>query len=155
MSLSVGKSDEWYTPPYIFDALKMEFDLDPCSPGAGHWVPAKRVYTKADDGLNQPWSGEVFVNPPFGGRNGHITWIEKFILHGHGIMIVSALTSSGWFHDYAAKADAICFPKGKTKFIRADGSSGGQPWHGIALLACGPRSAVALKDSKLGIFFLT
>jgi hypothetical protein len=30
---SIGESDEWYTPPEIFDALGLTFDLDPCSPG--------------------------------------------------------------------------------------------------------------------------
>ena len=30
-------------PPEIFDALGLTFDLDPCSPGAGHWVPARNI----------------------------------------------------------------------------------------------------------------
>jgi hypothetical protein len=38
-------------------------DLDPCSPGPGHWVPARKIYTKADDGLRQPWESLVWVNP--------------------------------------------------------------------------------------------
>ena len=46
------------------------FDLDPASPGPGHWVPARRTLTKKDDGLACPWHGLVFMNPPFGGRNG-------------------------------------------------------------------------------------
>ena len=52
---SIGLSSDWYTPPEIFDTLGLVFDLDPCSPGPEHWVPARRVYTKADDGLTQPW----------------------------------------------------------------------------------------------------
>ena len=28
-----NESKEWYTPRRIFDALGLEFDLDPCSPG--------------------------------------------------------------------------------------------------------------------------
>jgi hypothetical protein len=51
----IGQSDDWYTPPEIFEALGLTFDLDPCSPGPGHWVPARDIYTKADDGLKQPW----------------------------------------------------------------------------------------------------
>jgi hypothetical protein len=66
----IGKTSEWFTPPEIFAALKLQFDLDPCSPGPGHWVPAKKVYTAEDDGLGQPWRGLTFVNLPFGGRNG-------------------------------------------------------------------------------------
>src|SRR5262249_362064 len=29
---AVGLSDDWYTPPKIFRALGLAFDLDPCSP---------------------------------------------------------------------------------------------------------------------------
>jgi len=53
----IGATDDWYTPPNIFDALGLIFDLDPCSPGPAHWVPARKIYTKEDDGLVQPWSG--------------------------------------------------------------------------------------------------
>jgi DNA N-6-adenine-methyltransferase (Dam) len=94
---SIGESDEWYTPPEIFDALKLTFDFDPCSPGPDHWVPARRIYTKADDGLKQHWrKGElVFMNPPYGGRNGHVPWLRKFLAHANGIAIVRSYTSSG------------------------------------------------------------
>jgi hypothetical protein len=63
---SIGQSDDWYTPPELFDALGLTFDLDPCSPGPSHWVPARQVFTKQEDGLAQAWSGLVFMNPPFG-----------------------------------------------------------------------------------------
>ena len=76
---SLGMSDEWFTPCSIFAALGLTFDLDPCSPWPGHWVPARRIYTKEDDGLAQPWQGLVFVNPPFGGRNGHVPWLRKVL----------------------------------------------------------------------------
>jgi hypothetical protein len=83
-------SDDWYTPSSIFDAIGLTFDLDPCSPGAGHWVPARRVFTIADDGLRQVWAGLVFMNPPFGGREGHVAWLRKFMLHADGVAIVRA-----------------------------------------------------------------
>ena len=38
---SKGGSDDWYTPPEIFAALGLMFDLDPASPGPEHWVPAR------------------------------------------------------------------------------------------------------------------
>ena len=69
----IGEASEWFTPPEIFDALRLTFDVDPCSPGPGHWVPARR-----DVGLVQPWRGLTFMNPPFGGRNGHVPWLRKF-----------------------------------------------------------------------------
>src|SRR5262252_567050 len=69
---SIGLSSDWYTPPEYFKAIGLTFDLDPCSPGPGHWVPARKIYTAADDGLRQPWHGLVFMNPPFGGRRGQV-----------------------------------------------------------------------------------
>ena len=105
----IGATDDWYTPPDIFDALGLIFDLDPCSPGPAHWVPARKIYTKEDDGLVQPWSGTVIMNPPFGRRNGHVPWLRKFLAHGDGVAIVRAYTSSAWFHQWAVKAQTMCF----------------------------------------------
>ena len=147
----LGATDDWYTPPAMLDAIGLRFDLDPCSPGADHWVPADRVFTEIDNGLEQPWSGRVFMNPPFGGRNGHVPWLQKFLDHGNGIAIVRAYTSSGWWHDNMFRADAILFPRGKTKFIRPDGTIGKAPGHGVVLVGMGVECVRALHLSKLGM----
>jgi hypothetical protein len=146
----IGQTDDWYTPREIFDALGLVFDLDPCSPGADHWVPARHVFTKRDDGLSKPWCGLVFMNPPFGGRNGHVPWLRKFLDHGNGVAIVRAYTSSAWFHRWAVFAETMVFPRGKTKFIRPDGSVGRAPGHGVVLLGMGEIANDALSQSGLG-----
>ncbi len=148
----IGATDDWFTPPAIFAGLGLTFDLDPCSPGSDHWVPARSVFTKEDDGLTQPWTGLVFMNPPFGGRNGHVPWLRKFLMHANGIAIVRAYTSSAWWHRYAVQAEAMLFPRGKTKFIRPDGSVGGSPGHGIVLLGMGDVACAAMRQSGLGWF---
>lgn len=148
-------SDEWYTPKSIFDGLGVEFDLDPCHPGrdcAHCHVPAKNIYTKEDDGLSKPWEGRVFVNPPYGERYAHVPWLKRFLFHGNGIGVFRAYTSADWFHDYAVRAHAMLFPRGKTKFVRADGIVGKQPGHGVVLLGMGDRSCAAMRDSKLGLY---
>lgn len=147
-----GESDEWYTPPEIFQALNLKFDLDVASPSSDHWVPAKRVFTMKDDGLKSQWSGMVFMNPPFGGRNGQVPWLEKFIDHGNGIAIVAARTSSKWFQDLVPKCDAVLFPRGKTKFIKPTGEVGKSPGSGIVIIAMGETATKALENSGLGIF---
>jgi DNA N-6-adenine-methyltransferase (Dam) len=146
----IGQTDDWYTPREIFDALGLVFDLDPCSPGADHWVPARHVFTKRDDGLSKPWCGLVFMNPPFGSRNGHVPWLRKFLDHGNGVAIVRAYTSSAWFHRWAVFAETMLFPRGKTKFIRPDGSVGRAPGHGVVLLGIGEVANRALQQSGLG-----
>ena len=149
---SVGKTSEWYTPRYIFEALGLTFDLDPASAGRGRdCVPARKIYTKEDDGLHQSWHGLVFLNPPFGGRNGHVPWLVKFFDHGNGIAICRAYTSSAWFHEHVVPwAELLCFPRGKTKFIRPDGSVGKAPGHGVVVIGMGAVATTALRRSGLG-----
>jgi len=158
---SIGLTDEWFTPPEIFAGLRRGglgiFDLDPAHPGRDNpfcVVPAKQIYTKADDGLRRPWrDGCVFVNPPFGGRYGHVPWLAKFFDHGDGIAICRAYTSSNWWHALVVpRAETVCFPCGKTRFVRPDGSIGTAPGHGIALLGMGAACNDALRRCGLGWF---
>ena len=91
-----SQSSDWYTPKFIFDALGLAFDLDPAHPGRDNphcVVPTRKNFTKADDGLRQPWHGLVWLNPPFGGRRGQVVWLRKFFTHGNGIALVAARTS--------------------------------------------------------------
>ena len=150
--LGPGKNDEWRTPKSIFDALELVFDLDPCWPLDGPcFVPARGRYNVHDDGLCQPWRGLVWLNPPFGGRRGHVPWLKKFFAHGNGIALVNALTSADWFHAVVApNAQLLCFPNGKTKFIRPDGSVGSEPANGIILIGAGDVANAALLASRLG-----
>jgi hypothetical protein len=136
----IGATSDWYTPPELFAALGLVFDLDPCSPGPDHWVPTRKIYTIEDDGLRQPWHGLVFMNPPFGGRNGHVPWLVKFLDH-----------ANGWFHKHVVpRAELLLFPNGKTKFIRPDGSIGKEPGHGVVLIGMGRVANDALFHSGLG-----
>jgi hypothetical protein len=152
---AVGKNTEWRTPPSIFTALGLEFDLDPCWPTYGVcFVPARHHFTAADDGLRQSWNeyGSIWLNPPFGHPRGAVAaWLVKFFRHGNGIACVNALTSSDWFHDVVVpNAQVLCFPDGKTKFYRADGSVGKSPGNGVVLIAIGAVGNEALLQSGLG-----
>ena len=85
---SVGESDDWFTPKKYFDAIGLTYDLDPAHPGLGTlhcFVTVKEVYTINDDGLNRPWHGLVFCNPPYGTRRGHVPWLQKLIAHNSGV----------------------------------------------------------------------
>ena len=92
------------------------------------------------------------MNPPYGGRNGHVPWLMKFLDHGNGIAIVRSYTSTGWWHAHMHRAEVLLWPKGKTKFIRPDGSIGKAPGHGVVLIGMGEKCCRALEHSGLGLF---
>lgn len=99
-----SETDERFTPYWVFEALGLTFDLDPASPvDGGDCVPADRKFTVLDDGLTQPWSGRVWLNPPFSNAT---PWADRFREHGNGVFL-GPVANSRWFTDLAAEADAL------------------------------------------------
>lgn len=115
-----NESKEWYTPTYIFDALGIEFDLDPASPGQKTvpWIPAKRHLTIEENGLLAHWDGNVWLNPPYGQDTPE--WMNHLSMTGQGIALVFARSDTKWFHTYIPLANAVCFIKGRVQFVPAD-----------------------------------
>ena len=146
---AIGKSDEWYTPKYIFDALNVQFDMDVAAPVNGPLhVPTSRWLSSGS--LVRPWEGFIWMNPPFGGRNGILPWLEKFFAHGNGVALTPDRTSAPWWQFAAERADGVLFMSPKVKFIRPDGSVGEQPGNGTCLWAAGEKAA----DTLCGAIFL-
>lgn len=140
-----NKTVDWYTPKSIFDAMGLDFDLDPCAPSGGvPWVPAKQHYSLQDDGLIQPWHGRVWLNPPYGRET--TRWLEKMNQHRDGVALVFARTDCRWFHDYVSGATAINFLKGRIKFVDAYGVTGESgAGAGSMLVAWGEENAQAIE----------
>lgn len=144
-----GESDEYYTPKYIFDALEATFDMDVAAPIDHTYihVPAKEFITR--DSLDLEWNGFIWMNPPFGKRNGLIPWLDKFFQHANGIALVPDRTSAPWWQDAASKSQRILFVKGKIKFIKPNGTIGEQPSTGTTLMAVGEKENAALAIAEL------
>ena len=153
-------TDEWLTPPEIVKALG-SFDLDPCSPINRPWDTAKIHYTRPTGlfepgGLERPWHGRVWLNPPYGKHTGE--WLKKLSEHGNGIAIIFARTETRMFFKYVwYKADAVFFIEGRLKFYKADGTlsdTGGNAGAPSVLIAYGKQNAEILKNSKIKGKFL-
>jgi hypothetical protein len=149
-----NENDEWYTPSWMFRALSIEFDLDPCSPGAPpSSVTAKRHLTKADNGLTAEWSGSVWLNPPFSSKR---PWYERMLAHGNGIALMPARPETLDLQTYMSAADAILFMRSRIYFERGHRPGGNgtggvitTPPFGIVLCAYGDLMSRALLQSKL------
>lgn len=116
-----SKTDDWYTPQYLFDALNNEFhfDLDPCADETNHKYDL--YYTREQDGLKQDWSGKrAFINPPYGKETD--LWVKKAhdeVLYGDceiAVMMLAARTDTKYFHEYIYHKAEIRFLKGRIKF---------------------------------------
>ena len=139
---------EWYTPKEAFDAMGVTFDLDVCSPGREvvPWIPAKKHYTKLEDGLKQPWYGCVWMNPPFGLRHGILDWINKFIEHQNGVALVPDFTYTEWWQHLIRNADAVLHVSPKIHFEPQH--AGGGNALGSTLVAIGPTGVRALQKAE-------
>ena len=118
-------SDDYYTPAWVFERMGIEFDIDVCAPPGGvPWVPAKRSFDQADDGLSQPWDGRVWMNPPYSNT---APWAERFIAHGNGVALVQHCRSRWhvklWASAHGMADPAFSTPSGSLFQFIKDGKS--------------------------------
>lgn len=112
-------SDVWLTPPDLLARLGA-FDLDPCAaPIPRPWPTAGRHFTAADDGLRHPWSGRVWLNPPYSRME---VWLARLADHGQGTALIFARTETRVFHAQVwRRASGLLFLAGRLSFHHADG----------------------------------
>ena len=120
------KSDDWFTPKWLYDSLKEEFniDFDPCPYKDGEKM-----------GLFNDWGKRVFVNPPYSNID---AWLNKAMLElkkGNSeliIFLVFARTGTKWFHKYIWDSQnhkfrdnvyQVRFIRGRLKFGDVKGSA--------------------------------
>jgi hypothetical protein len=120
--------NEWYTPPALIEAAREcmgGIDLDPAtSEVAQATVRATRYFTAEHDGLAQPWSGKVWLNPPYAqpliGQ-----FIEKLVAEFRpgrvtgAVVLTNNATETGWGQSLLGASSAVCFPAGRLRFLCA------------------------------------
>jgi hypothetical protein len=148
-----SKSVEWYTPKYIFQALNTKFDLDVASPNTNIYkTPTAKHYTIEDDGLKQPWFGNVWCNPPYGAKTD--IWYDKMAEHNQGIALFTiGVLPTRKYHKIAHTIDAVLFTNHKIKFVNGDNLKSSCSPLGSMLLAWGQHNVKALEQSKLGVVY--
>ena len=117
-------SDDWYTPPWLFAAAGLVYDMDVCAPvdPTRRTCPARIFLTPLEDGLAHPWSGLVWMNPPY---SKSAPWVERFAAHHDGLALLPA-TRSAQTQALLRCADAVAFLTGQ--FSRPDGKVDHNPW---------------------------
>lgn len=134
--------DDFYTNQIIIERVRDAYggtiDLDPASHAvANSVIKAQRIFTIADDGLQQTWDGKVWLNPPFGQWE---RWTSKILQELPNIdeLCVLATTrtlTAQYFHALVKAASAMCILDGRIKFWGANAST---PTDGHVILYFGP-----------------
>ena len=115
--MQTSRTCEWSTPRSLVALLDKEFHftLDVCATSEN--AVCTNYYTKADDGLAQPWTGVCWMNPPYGRE---ITaWVRKAYRSAQAgatiVCLVPARTDTAWWHEYCARGE-IRFMRGRIQF---------------------------------------
>jgi phage N-6-adenine-methyltransferase len=122
--------NEWYTPTEHIELARSalgKIDLDPASSEtAQETVKATNYFTEADDGLKQIWEGNVWLNPPYA-QPAISQFADKMVAElsagriTQAIMLTHNYTDTAWFQKLARAATAICFTRGRVKFVSPSG----------------------------------
>ena len=148
---SKQRETRWLTPAPIVEALG-HFDLDPCGAPGHHLAEDTYLIDNGQDGMELPWYGRVWLNPPYG--NLTAPFLGKLADHGQGTALVFARTETRMFFDHVwPRATAILFIKGRLTFLDAEknkaAANAGAP---SCLVAYGEYDAEMLAKSGLGRF---
>lgn len=120
----------WLTPPPVLDAIRGFFrgpiGLDPATEPSNP-TDAEYYYTRVNDGLTIPWQGPVFVNPPYGKEL--MPWVIKITDEAKTVTPIVALLPGQRFETLVWQERllphpnlyAICFIRGRLKFLRPSG----------------------------------
>lgn len=124
-------SNEHYTPPRYIEVARNvlgSIDIDPAScEEAQKIVKAAAYYTKENSGLEVPWNGTVWLNPPYGGLQAR--FIEKLLqdfaagqVTAAIVLVNSHCTDTTWFQPLFD--GALCFTDHRINFYGDDERSG-------------------------------
>lgn len=136
--------DEQYTPKWIFDRMAITFDIDVAAAEVETHVPAHQYFTKAEDGLTKPWTGFVYMNPPYSKAK---PWVQKFMEHKNGIALLP-FSKSQWFRDLWQFSDAICAVNEDVKFESPTGTTN-KIFMQVALFGFGSKAVEVLNKANI------
>lgn len=123
----MNKQDEWYTPLHIIERAReviRTIDVDPASnEKAQSYIKASTFYTQENSGLDKPWNGTVWCNPPYS-----ISLLRKFTTkfkeeayNGNmkeGIILTNSGTDTLWNQNLAPFIQVYTI--GRIAFLNSD-----------------------------------
>lgn len=156
--LTSHQTVDWYTPPFYIELVRSVLDgidLDPATDVfPQRWIKANRYWTIGMQRwahcpltLDRQWQATtIFLNPPYGkGPDGsnQAAWSAKMCAEykaGHfeqGILLVNSTHGYRWYEDLWTRFP-VCCCRERIRFIKPDGTEGGQAKRGQTFVYFGP-----------------
>lgn len=138
-----SESEEHATPRALLELVRQEYpiELDVCATPENTACAA--YYTKADNGLAQPWTGVCWLNPPYGRKIAR--WLAKAVQSAaEGATVVTLLparTDTKWWHTYCQPVlekygtERVIFLEGRLHFNEA---AAGAPFPSVIVVFAPP-----------------
>lgn len=142
--------NEWYTPEQHIELARQvlgTIELDPASSHvANQTVKAERFFSQETNGLEKEWAGNVWLNPPYA-QPAIAQFADKMVAEWQSGRVTAAIvlthnyTDTAWFQTLARAAAAICFTRGRVRFVSPAGELAA-PTQGQAFFYFGPETDI-------------
>lgn len=142
--------NEWYTPGQHIELARQvlgTIELDPASSHvANQTVKAERFFSQETNGLEKEWAGNVWLNPPYA-QPAIAQFADKMVAEWQSGRVAAAIvlthnyTDTAWFQTLARAAAAICFTRGRVRFVSPAGELAA-PTQGQAFFYFGPETDI-------------
>ena len=113
-----SKSNEWQTPPELFNLLDNEFHFGLDVAATKENARCKAYFTQENNALTQDWAKSNFCNPPYGRLIGKFVKkaYEESIKGNLTCLLIPARVETNYFFNYCSKGE-VRFINGRLKFI--------------------------------------
>lgn len=153
-------NQEHYTPRRFTDSARIvmgSIDLDPASNEvANSWIQAETFYSIQNQGLDEDWKGNVWMNPPYDSKSLKPLANKLFTSNvTQAVVLTNNNTDTKIGQAFLQWADAICLVAGRVKFMKPDGTENKTPLQGQIIYYKG-NNKVKFKEefSKHGVVFM-
>lgn len=117
------KKDVWQTPDWLWEGIDERISggisLDPCAGPDTNIGDANLYIGRGQDGLNQDYFGNVFINPPFSEK---ADWLKHVVEQRENydtcfVVTPDSTDVKSWWHKYIVPhADRVWFPYGRVSY---------------------------------------
>lgn len=155
-------NNEWYTPEEYIEAARAtmgSIDVDPASNDlAQNTVKAAIYYTEKTNGLDKPWVGNIWINPPYSSSLIG-SFCDKLLNEidclntQQAVVLVNNATEAQWFRSLIKKASMVGFTKRRVRFIDQNGNPSGAPLQGQSVIYFGKNEQKFI-DAFIGLCWI-